>query len=165
MFDPKKSAASIKARSRKEVTLPEGGEPVEIRKLTPRDFVSAVATATAGVDIPTAALVPIEGETPEHTRRRILSASPEAQEAVARVLLTRGVLAPKIIIDDEPLASDGEVNANDLGTRNIAFLIQEVIEFSGLGEEARAVERFREGDPEQPSVARPDGATVRESAA
>lgn len=164
----KRSAEALKARSRKWVTLPEAGVAVLIRKLIPRDFVAGIAAATRGLDIPAGSIVAEPGETDERARARARARAmmddPKVLDALGEVVFGKGVLAPRILLDSEAVAGDGEVNAWDVPESDLRWLLLEIIEFSGLGREARAVESFREGEAANDGVTGSPGETIREDA-
>lgn len=168
-FDGKESAAALKAKSRKTVILPEAQVPILIRKLVPRDFVSGLIAANANLDIPAGSITVNPNETEEQakTRARVqaMQNNPATLNALAKTIFDKGVLAPRILLDDEAIAGDGEVNAWDFVEKDLKWLMTQIIEFSGLGAEAQAVESFREGEAPNDDGSGSAGETIRDAAA
>lgn len=169
MFDGNESAKALKEKSRKTVTLPESQVAFLIRKLIPRDFVSKIVAANAGLDIPSSGIAPAPGETEDRARvrarARAMQNNPETIKAIAETILGKGVLAPKIMLEDTVVAGDGEVNAWDIPEKDIEWLIMQIIEFSGLGAEAQAVESFLESKAKDDGSPRRSSAEVRDGTA
>ena len=163
----KESAAALKAKSRKTVILPEAQVPFEIRKLVPRDFISCIEVVRH-LDIPQRSTLdgPDESEAVKAAREKrvkeILGSSPEYQKAFLSVVLGRGIIAPKILLEDDQTAGEGEVNAFDVPPNDLTWLINQTIEFAGLGTEAQAVEFFRGKASADAGASGPDGGAVRE---
>jgi len=162
------SAAALKAKSRKTVTLPEAQVAFEIRKLMPRDFISCIDVVRQ-LDIPQHSALPgpDEKEAVVEARRKHaaeMEAAPEFQKAALAVILGRGVIAPKILMEDDQVAGDGEVNAFDFTENDFLWLIWQIREFAGLGMEAQAIEFFRGKALPDDGAPGPDGGEVREVA-
>jgi len=168
-FSGKESAAALKAKSRKTVILPEAQVPFLIRRLVPRDFVADLIAANANLDIPSGSITvnPNETEAQAKVRARLqaMQNSPATLDALAKTIFDKGVLAPRILLDEDMPAGEGEVNAWDVPPDDLKWLLMQVIEFSGLGAEAQAVESFREGEAENDGGTRPSCETIRGGAA
>ena len=163
------SAAALKAKSRKTVTLPEAQVAFEIRKLMPRDFISCIDVVRQ-LDIPQHSALPGPDEKEavvEKRRKHIqetVAASAEYQKAFLAVVFGRGVVAPKILMEDDQVAGEGEVNAFDIPSGDLPWLINQIIDFAGLGTEAQAIEFFRGKALPDDGAPGPDGGEVREVA-
>jgi len=165
----KESAAALKAKSRKTVILPEAQVPFLIRKLVPRDFIAGILKANAGLDIPAGSIIPDPNETEAQAAARMraqaMQKNPATLSALAETIFGKGVLAPRILLEDDAVAGDGEVNAWDIPPDDLKWLLLQVIEFSGLGLEAQAIESFREGEASNDGDPGCNGETVRDSSA
>jgi len=165
----KESAEALKAKSRKTVMLPEAQVPILIRRLVPRDFVAGILKANVGLDIPAGSIIPDPNETEAQAAARMraqaMQKNPATLSALAETIFGKGVLAPRILLEDDAVAGDGEVNAWDIPPDDLKWLLMQVIEFSGLGLEAQAIESFREGETANGGEPRPCCKTIREATA
>ena len=165
----KESAEALKAKSRKTVILPEAQVPFLIRKLLPRDFVTGILKANAGLDIPAGSIIPDPNETEAQAAARMraqaMQKNPATLSALAETIFGKGVLAPRILLEDDAVVGDGEVNAWDIPPDDLKWLLMQVIEFSGLGLEAQAIESFREGEASNDGDPGCNGETVWDSTA
>jgi hypothetical protein len=154
----RESAARLKAQSRKVVTAPRSGVKFEIRRLIPRDFVEIAADLN--IDIPSGATL-ADPQEPGRVAPPLRNPNEErAVQAYYRAALERGVLAPMVIFDDDIEAGEGMVNLWDIPPEDVHWLVAEISEFSGLGVEARAREKFREGSPADDGIPGPVGETI-----
>lgn len=153
-MDAKESAAKIKAAARRTLTLPSNGAEVVIRKLGQRDFM------LLRTEIPVTSTVIDEAELPKIARRITRDEAPKFADFAARLICT-AVISPKVILEGEP--TEDEIAVDDLAV-DILWLVDQIMEFAGLGAEASEVEQFRAGEAEQPDSPGCAGETVREDA-
>lgn len=135
-MDAKQTAAAMRERNRKVITLPSSGMEITIRKLTQWDFISG------GSDIPTGSMT--EGKPARHASVKVEQSARER----AAIIFGRGVVSPRVVVDDAAECSEDEIHIYDLAD-DMAFVMDEIIEFSGLGQKAAVVENFRETEPPQ----------------
>jgi len=160
-MDGTSSAQALRERNRKTITLPNAEVDIVITKLNAADFIEARGV----LDIPTEALIKkTEGE----KRAAVATAlsDPETLLLYINFILTRGVLQPRVVqprIVDGQIAelADDEVYASDFG-EDREFAVNEIVGFSGYGERAEAVRKFRKAETKEHVDAGPSGEEVRE---
>jgi hypothetical protein len=145
MFDAKESAAAIKAKSRKEIIPPNLGVPIIIRKLHPYDYIAEPGMREKFAErlaIPTAEIsATSSGPQPA---ARDFAFEYEYMTHIAK----KGVITPRVV--DSEIPGDDEVSILDLAS-DLTFIAMEILKFSGLIDEAKVVDSFREGAAEKPA--------------
>jgi len=123
----------FRALNRKVIELPNGMKVV-IRKLTGMDFLEM------------GGFPPVSGD-PEATAKRYrkeMEGNPKAQLQQLRLILTKGIVSPRVVDVQPSETPDGSVSIYELGDTN--DIVQAIMAWSGLTEEAtRAAGKFPEG--------------------
>lgn len=123
----------FRVANRKILNLP-CGLTIEIRKLTGFDFLEL-------------GQFPLVSGNPKATAdeyKKRMEKDPKAQMQQLRLIVTRGVVAPKIVDVSPSECPKDSVSIYDLGDLN--FIVEQVLAFSGLTEEAaRAAAPFPAG--------------------
>lgn len=135
-MDAQTVAEQMRERNQKVITLPTSGLEIRIRKLTQWDFIER------GLDIPLGA--PSEQGAQRGRERSALD--------YAAIIFGRGVVEPRVVLDDGAECGAGEIHVYDLGD-DIAWVMNEIQEFSGLGKKAEVVDNFREAPQAEPGDA------------
>ena len=133
-----------RAENEKDIHLPTLGVDITIRRIGPYDFF------VMGVPIPT--------EIDKSGKKRTLTA--KEQEDVARVYFGRGIVSPKVQLDESKEREPGCVYMSDL-SEDFGFIAHQLAAFSKFKEAAEAAAGFQEEEPEAEPDAGPDGDQVR----
>jgi len=157
MADKVISAKEYKSATRKIVTVPSGAEFL-IKRVTNWDFIHS-PYLPVGFDIKRfqkdAQAVAKDSQDPQELFRN----HPKESAELARIYILVGVISPRVV--DKPLeeCEEDELSIYEILDDDLNFLINEIIEFSGMGKEAtEKVAPFLK-QPE-PTIVRPPGEKV-----
>ena len=135
-FDAQASAEALKAKSTKIIMLPNAQVEIKIRKLTVYDFMEG------NMDIPVGPMT--SANTAERVSKSIAKVT-ESSEKLLELILARAIVSPRVVIDSDKEAGEDEIHAYDLGA-DVVYIIEQVVEFSGLGEAAAKAANFRKDE-------------------
>jgi len=160
MADKVISAKEYKKATRKLVTAPSGAKFL-IKKVTNWDFIHS-PYLPVGFDIRRfqleAQAISEEAQNPQD----LLQKHPREAAELARMYVIVGVVSPRIV--DKPLEECGEdeLSIYELLEEDLTFLLNEILEFSGLGK--GATERVAPFLPEpEPTIVRPPSEKVSQA--
>ena len=137
-FDAQASAKALKEKSTKVVVLPIAQVEIKIRKLTVYDFMES------NMDIPVG---PMTSDKAAERVNKAVAKITESTEKLLELILTKAIVSPRVIIESDKEAGEDEIHAYDLGA-DVTYIIEQVVEFSGLGEAAAKAANFRKNEKE-----------------